>query len=272
MFDGKVLVLKVGGSLIAPKDSNKPDYEKINNITKFISRLKQETPSLSIILVHGAGSFGHPEAKSFGLSTTPTQKHHDLAHAISETHSKVSELSHLLISALQSSQIPAISIPPVVLDLNTTSSTASITRLVGKFLSVGLIPVLHGDVAFNGDFVWILSGDVIVKLLCEGVQSCKGEVWGVMYLTNVDGVYRSPPYFGPPVNELNVGVDGGVVFGDVEGDVSGGMKLKVESAVEVARMGVDVWIGNGGGDAEVLVAVAKKERLDVGTWVRSKGK
>ena len=62
------IVIKLGGGLITDKSRYKlVREERIMSVCKVISKLKKDDDS--VILVHGAGSFGHLEAKKWHLST-----------------------------------------------------------------------------------------------------------------------------------------------------------------------------------------------------------
>ena len=92
-----LIVLKFGGSLITEKTSTVPKA-KMDAINQIANKLKNSTKS--IIIVHGAGSYGHPIAKkhelSEGLNNRSEQKK-----AIDETRKQVYELNQLLCSKLE---------------------------------------------------------------------------------------------------------------------------------------------------------------------------
>ena len=60
----EIILLKFGGSLITDKRSDEPKINSanINSIGKILT-----VENYDIIIVHGAGSFGHPIAKKFGI-------------------------------------------------------------------------------------------------------------------------------------------------------------------------------------------------------------
>ena len=62
------IVIKLGGGLITDKSQYKLiREERIQSVCKIISKMIKNDDS--VILVHGAGSFGHLEAKKWHLST-----------------------------------------------------------------------------------------------------------------------------------------------------------------------------------------------------------
>ena len=60
------IVIKMGGGLITDKSQYKAVLqERINAVCKVVAQIKKNKDS--IILVHGAGSFGHLQAKKWSL-------------------------------------------------------------------------------------------------------------------------------------------------------------------------------------------------------------
>ncbi|MCD6323504.1 MAG: hypothetical protein J7L55_00090, partial [Desulfurococcales archaeon] len=56
----KLKVVKIGGSVIAPKkESLSADVPTILRLAEELSRFMRENPSVMVALVHGGGSFGH---------------------------------------------------------------------------------------------------------------------------------------------------------------------------------------------------------------------
>src|SRR5208282_34902 len=64
-------VVKLGGSVI----TRKQEAERVR--PKILRRLSEEVSSVAdtpLVLLHGAGSFGHPGARKFGLAQPPEPK------------------------------------------------------------------------------------------------------------------------------------------------------------------------------------------------------
>jgi isopentenyl phosphate kinase len=61
-----VIVLKIGGSVVTDKNqASTPRPEQIRRIAAEI----KEGKSSKLVLIHGAGSFGHHQAREFGLKS-----------------------------------------------------------------------------------------------------------------------------------------------------------------------------------------------------------
>ena len=70
-----MIILKIGGSILTKKDSDYPavDYDNLDRIASEIEESLSEdniTGDLEdgLILVHGAGSFGHPPAEKYKIN------------------------------------------------------------------------------------------------------------------------------------------------------------------------------------------------------------
>ena len=67
-----MIILKLGGSVITRKDKNKPTLDPVN-----LDRIAQEIANANVdqlIIVHGAGSFGHPYASKFEIGSEITDR------------------------------------------------------------------------------------------------------------------------------------------------------------------------------------------------------
>jgi len=64
-----LIILKIGGSIITDKTSNKPkvDYENLERISKEIKQ-GYDSDKINLILIHGAGSYGHNIVKRTGIN------------------------------------------------------------------------------------------------------------------------------------------------------------------------------------------------------------
>lgn len=101
-----MIAIKLGGSVI----TNKSQYKNFNRcqtarLCKEIAKSNKE-----IIIVHGAGSFGHIISKKFSLKDglqNPKQ-----IFAVAKVQYDVQELSSMITKELIDVGIPSVSIPP----------------------------------------------------------------------------------------------------------------------------------------------------------------
>lgn len=60
-----MIILKIGGSILTNKDSTQSEVDK-ESLKRIASEIRAslDNSSKELIIVHGAGSFGHPPAKN----------------------------------------------------------------------------------------------------------------------------------------------------------------------------------------------------------------
>jgi len=161
-----IVILKFGGSVITDKKSEIPKakhkaLDRICNILKDKER--------NMIIVHGAGSYGHPIAKRYalaeGLNSSQEQKK-----AITETRKQVYELNQIFCGRLQEYGIETKSVIPSH-SMKTRGSREIENFPINEFdnaLKEERVPVTFGDV--TEDLIQginILSGDVIMMELAR---------------------------------------------------------------------------------------------------------
>ena len=63
-----MIILKIGGSILTNKDATKSEIDE-KNLSRIANEIKSslDNESKEIIIVHGAGSFGHPPAKEYKI-------------------------------------------------------------------------------------------------------------------------------------------------------------------------------------------------------------
>ncbi len=166
MVSNGITILKIGGSVITDKGSE-DGLVRIEEIERIAAEIRGFDGEL--IVVHGAGSFGHPQAKKYSLD----KGFH--AEGAVVTHNAVRFLNNIMVKTLNDAGVNAVAIHPI------GCSIASDGRIVDMFvenillmLDNGLVPVLHGDVVLDHvRGVSIVSGDQIVPYLAERLSASR---------------------------------------------------------------------------------------------------
>lgn len=222
-------ILKIGGSVLT--DKNRISAARPDAIAR-IAREIGEAGATGLVLVHGAGSFGHHQAKDYrlrdGLNDYSVK-------GIWPTHSAVTSLSHMVVDALQMSGVDALPVNPLsccMLDGGRIEHMC--LDVIDMMLHHGIVPVLHGDVAMDRvRGVDVLSGDQIVPYLAIEL---KAERVGIG--TNVDGICDAS---GSTIRSITPGnareVDA-LLSGSGGVDVTGGMRGKARELMALAEAGV----------------------------------
>ncbi|MCQ1538491.1 isopentenyl phosphate kinase family protein [Methanocalculus taiwanensis] len=220
------VVLKLGGSVITEKENaGVIDHTRLMAIAETIAS-HNNSP---LILIHGAGSCGHPEAERFGIQGGVGQTN---AMGIGETHRAVAGLNATVVSILRDAGLDAIGIHPLSGSLAENGRLISFeTGHLAGMARLGIIPVLHGDVVMDRTKgACIVSGDQLVLRIAEGVAPCR-----VGLATDVPGVLSDGRVVGMISRASLNGIDLG---NSQKTDVTGGMKGKVEELLTLADAGI----------------------------------
>jgi len=221
------MILKLGGSVITDKSGDCAiDHARLREIAVELAA-QRET---ALVLVHGAGSCGHPEARRYRINDGLAAEN---VPGVYETHAAVSSLNTAVVNALRDAGVEAIGIHPLDLCLAEDGRLVSFeTRHIAEMTEHGIVPVLHGDVVMDrlrGSC--IVSGDQLVTRLAAALKSRR-----VGLATDVPGVLANgavvPRIDRSTAESLDVGGSGNT-------DVTGGMRGKLAELLALADAGID---------------------------------
>jgi isopentenyl phosphate kinase len=220
------VLLKLGGSIITDKSSGCAiNKQQIRVIAGAVAAAKTG----GIIIVHGAGSCGHPEAKKYHLDTGISAGETE---GIYETNRVVSGLNESVVAALREKGVPAVGIHPLHMAVADKGRLIAFeTRHLEQMLALGIVPVIHGDVVMDlSRGACILSGDQIVRYLAVGLN-----IGRVGLATDVPGVLDG----GRVVSEITPEMVPALQIGNSKHtDVTGGMRGKINELLELADAGI----------------------------------
>jgi len=221
------LLIKVGGSVLTEKGrKGVADSRAMAMIATEIAAFSD----IPICLVHGAGSFGHPEAHQFGLAHGADRTNRQ---GIARTHQAVCRLNQMMVEALWDAGADAVGIHPLAGSWACAGRLVSLeTRPLQRLMDMGMIPVLHGDVVMDeAQGACIVSGDQVVRYLGEHLPFTR-----VGLATDVQGVLSRE---GHVIAEITGGTGQEIMAGgSSHTDVTGGMKGKIRELSELASLGV----------------------------------
>ena len=218
-------MLKLGGSVITRKSGwREADLKGIEALAKVIASAWKKSER-DWVLVHGAGSFGHPLVVKYGINDGVKNSAQKLGFAM--THEACSELSVLVTSALNSEGVPAVPVPPAMVIVSKNKRIHSFdTKVVNDYLESGYIPVLFGDMVPDMELGGsVCSGDQIISYLGKGAER-------ILLATNVDGVLDDK---GKVIETITSKDFAGIShhFKAKEGDVTGAMAGKIKELLEL---------------------------------------
>ncbi|XP_047954997.1 isopentenyl phosphate kinase-like isoform X1 [Salvia hispanica] len=232
--------------------SRRPGSTNIQTVVDKFDDELESSQCKRLIVVHGAGSFGHFQASRSGVHKGGLNKPLVKAGFVA-TRISVNTLNLEIVRALAKEGIPSIGMSPFSCGWSTCERNIAMadTSTVVKALDAGFVPVLHGDAVLDTSLgCTILSGDVIISHLAEHLRPDY-----VVFLTDVSGVYDRPPTEPGAVllREIVVHEDGSwsvlqpklqdeVEITVAAHDTTGGMVTKITEAAMIAKLGIDVYI------------------------------
>lgn len=222
-----MILIKLGGSII----TDKTQYRKFDQET--VSRLCEEirTSGESVLIVHGAGSFGHVLAKEYSLQDGLID--FGQVPAVAKVQYDVRELSLMVINELLAKGIPALSVPPgSCFMMENGKLIVDDPEVLLAATHVGIMPVLFGDVVFDrAKGFGICSGDQIMEILCDLYDPKK-----IIFVSDVDGLFTDNPKTNAGaelIPEVTSDILAKISGNSNVDDVTGGVRAKMESMLRM---------------------------------------
>ncbi len=234
-----MILIKLGGSVI----TDKAEYRKFNRET--VSRLADEIrrSGEQVIIVHGAGSFGHVVSKQYALQKG--YQNDDQIPAVARVMCDTRELSSMVVEELLAKDIPAVSVPigscfvadggKLVVD-----NEEPLRRLT----DLGIMPVMFGDVLTDRKMGFsIVSGDQVMEYLCKMYDPEK-----VIFVSDIDGLYDKNPKTEKGARMIGTvtkkKMDEIAMESNVD-DVTGGVRNKMEAMLRMTDSRRHCYLVNG---------------------------
>lgn len=235
-----MFLIKLGGSIITEKAQNACFRKKtMDALSKHIA-----TADKKVILVHGAGSFGHGFAKKYSLKQGFTSEQQRDGFAL--TQYKVQQLNTFVLRSLQDCSLPAISIPPHASVMFKDNSLYWFhEELFKNYYNLGFIPVTFGDVVVDKTNGFsICSGDILMLALAETFKPDK-----VIFVLDEDGLYTANPKIDKDASFIDsISADNLKELKttmDSHPDVTQGMAGKLDTIQKLAQLHLNTVLING---------------------------
>lgn len=186
----KTIVLKLGGSIITKKLSSRPRLRKkiIRQLAKELKIFIQRFPEIKIILLHGAGSFGHPLVYRHKLLERPLTGPRLLGFA--KTVCSMRHMANLLAETFWNAELPVLPLQAsaVLNEKNNAMALFDIHHLK-QVVNTGFIPLLGGDMGLTKkNRAVVVSADRLAVVLAEAFSVSK-----IIFTTDVNGVFDKFP-------------------------------------------------------------------------------
>jgi len=248
-------LIKLGGSII----TDKREYRRFNADT--VRRLCREIKDSGqeVIIVHGAGSFGHVLAKKYDLNAG--NRNAEQIPAVAQVCYDVRDLDSMIVKELNEAGIPAVSVPPgscfVMEDRKLIIENDEVLR---RFVELGIMPVMFGDVVLDRKLGFaILSGDQVMERLTEIF-----DIDQVIFVSDIDGLFDDDPKKNPSAKMYRT-VDKDTlesVRSEVSvDDVTGGVYEKMRAMLRMCSDKRECILVNGNAEGRLLSLLKGEETI-----------
>ena len=217
------VILKLGGSVITDKGADEGVVREADllRIAREVSEFRGK-----MIIVHGAGSFGHTYARKYGLDRSFDPE------GVIVTHESVKKLASIVVDSLNSFGVRAVAVPPMGCTVCRKGRIESMyLDSIKLMLKNGFVPVLHGDVVMDLELgACVLSGDQIVPYLAKKLGITRLGLGSAE-----DGVLDKDGKPLPEITPEKFENFKHYIRGSESTDVTGGMLGKVQELLELSK-------------------------------------
>jgi isopentenyl phosphate kinase len=239
----RLVIIKLGGSALT--DKKRIYTPRMGVLQSAASQVAAVNRKCSIVLVHGAGSYGHIPVKKYGL-TNGFRSSRQLK-GLTETKSRLLEWHAIVDKAMAKRGVPVV---PFIASSYVTARNGRIVSAdlggLKQWLRLGSVPSTGGDIVPDVKQGFsIVSGDQLAAHLAVRMKASQ-LVFGI----DVDGIFDSNPKLNKNARLLS----NLTVFSAArllakrwdmrEPDVTGGMAGKLKEAVAAASEGIPVSLVN----------------------------
>jgi isopentenyl phosphate kinase len=242
----KVTLIKLGGSIITNKEipmSLRSDL--LANLVKEIAVAKQQLPDELFIVGHGQGSFAHVPATRYKTMDGFCSEESVLGMAIVQD--SAASLNRLVVREFLKNELPAVSFyaSNVIVTKQRVAKTFCVDVL-RQYLEKGLLPVTCGDVlvdTMQGCTIW--STEQILAFFANYLDDHDFVVKRIIHITEVPGFLDQNKKLIENINQSNWPELKKMLTTTKGFDVTGGMGLKVEESLALAKKGIKSFILSG---------------------------
>lgn len=245
-----LVLLKLGGSLITDKARPETACDgMIHRLAREVTEALRQPGAPRLVLGHGSGSFGHAAAARYGvhegLGPGPAPEPGagaapERLQGISRVQERAAALHTRVVDALLAEGAAPFSVAP---SSALVAAAGRPVRIEAEplllALRVGLLPVVYGDVVMDRERgSAIASTEAVLLVVAEELERRGVAVARALWAGITDGVLAEG---GERLDEVRpaAAAEALAAAGASAGtDVTGGMRHRLEAALELARRGV----------------------------------
>jgi len=269
-----MIILKLGGSILTKKDLKKAEVNYAN-LDRIATEIKDAFTDINVnqdlseglVIIHGAGSYGHPPAKKYKIGE-PFEKNQYSQRRIgfSKTQNCVKKLNTIICESLINHEIPCVAIQASSFITTKNKRIKSFNlSLIKKYLEEGFVPVIYGDVVLDEELkIAVLSGDQILQYIAKNlkIRDSKSNKKVVILGTDVSGVFTKNPKKYDDAKHIPKlsSLDEIEKFDSTTNiDVTGGMIGKIKELLQLAEIGIESKIINANESGAISNALLNKK-------------
>lgn len=226
----KRVIVKIGGSFIT--DKNQPESLKEDRVRKIAREIATAVQSgkISLVLSHGAGSYGHIAAKQY--QAQQGSHLHFGWQAFYQIRQDMMKMNLRILQLCAEEGLFPITMQPSAIAMARKGKLIYLdTRNIRFLLDSDQVPLIHGDIVLdeNQDFTIASTEDQIQKL-SEYIFFHR-----LVMISDVPGVLESDGNVIPMINRQNYSQVIDQLGGSAGLDVTGGMRTKVEQVYQIIQ-------------------------------------
>lgn len=238
-----LVVIKLGGSALTNK--NRIYTPRLPVIHRAAEQVAAISAKMSVVLVHGAGSYGHIPVKKLGLMHG--FRNRKQLKSLAAIKFKLLEWETVFDEVFLKHQVPLM--PFVASNFIVTRKGRIFSaelRPLKRWLRMGCVPTTGGDIVSDvQDGFSILSGDQLAALVAIRLNATR-----LIFGMDVDGIFDSNPWLNRQaelLTDLTPSLASRLAMkatSSTSPDVTGGMAGKIREAVVAALNGIPVYFVN----------------------------
>ena len=241
-----MILIKFGGSVITDKSRYRTfNADRVRRLCREIRDSGEK-----VIVVHGAGSFGHVLAKENNLNDG--FKDASQIPAVAQVCYDMRDLNGMIVKELNDAGLPAVSVPTgSCFMMKNRKLIIDDPSVLKSMFEKGIMPVMFGDVVMDSELGFaICSGDQIMERLKEIFDPSR-----VIFVSDIDGLYDKDPKNNKGaklIEDMDKDVLKSVETDITVADVTGGVRGKMETMLRMCSEGCDCVLVNGAVEGRLL--------------------
>lgn len=234
-----VTLIKLGGAIITNKDIPMSlRHEVLTRLVSEIAQARKENPDMLFVVGHGSGSFAHVPASKYKTMEGFINEESVLGMAI--VSDSAAQLNRIVVHEFLKADVPAVSLlPSQCLVTRSRKADSFFIEIFEEYIKHGLFPITYGDVLIDrsqGCTIW--STEEVLSFFAQKFNEKGWKVKQITHVTEADGVLNGNGQLIPELSSHNWPDVQQVITHTKGFDVTGGMGMKIQESLQLAKLGI----------------------------------